>query len=103
MFESFGSYLVYFAILMIIPLWAQARVKSTYSKFSKVATSSHMSGVEVARKILDDNGLYHVKIEETKVILFNCSSNPIEYGELVLVRNHFHVGRCSFPISHTSR
>src|SRR5699024_3372645 len=69
MFESFGSYLVYFAILMIIPLWAQARVKSTYSKFSKVATSSHMSGVEVARKILDDNGLYHVKIEETKGIL----------------------------------
>jgi len=28
-----------------------------------------MSGAEVARKILDDNGLYHVSIEETKGVL----------------------------------
>ncbi|MBM7552481.1 zinc metallopeptidase [Thalassobacillus pellis] len=61
-----GSYLVYIALLLIIPLWAQSRVKSTYKKYSKVATSSYMTGAEVARKILDENGLYNVSIEETR-------------------------------------
>ncbi|GGC87404.1 zinc metallopeptidase [Thalassobacillus devorans] len=64
-----GSYLIYVAILMIIPLWAQSRVKSTYKKYSKVATSSSMTGAQVARKILDDNGLNNVAIEETRGML----------------------------------
>lgn len=61
-----GFYLIYFSVLLIIPLWAQAKVKSAYSKYSKVATSSGMTGAEVARRILDDNGLYDVKIEEVR-------------------------------------
>ncbi|MFS0672659.1 zinc metallopeptidase [Ornithinibacillus sp. 179-J 7C1 HS] len=61
-----GSYLIYIALLMIIPLWAQSRVKGTYKKYSKVSTSSMMTGAQVARKILDDNGLYDVEIRETK-------------------------------------
>ncbi|WP_181348268.1 zinc metallopeptidase [Thalassobacillus sp. CUG 92003] len=66
MFESLGSYLIYIALLLIIPLWAQSKVKSTYKKYSKVATSSYLTGREVARKILDDNGLYDVRIEEVR-------------------------------------
>lgn len=69
MFESIGGYLIYIALLMVIPLWAQSKVKSTYNKYSKKATSSSMRGVEVARKILDDNGLYDVPVEETKGVL----------------------------------
>src|SRR5690606_4222147 len=49
--------------------WAQSRVKSTYKKYSKVSTSSMMTGAQVARKILDDNGLYDVEIQETKGML----------------------------------
>ncbi|WP_026906544.1 zinc metallopeptidase [Paucisalibacillus globulus] len=64
-----GSYIIYIALLMIIPLWAQSRVKSTYKKYSKVSTSSMMTGAQVARKILDDNGLYNVEIQETKGML----------------------------------
>lgn len=63
---TFGTYLIYLALLMIIPLWAQSKVKSTYNKYSKVATSSMMTGAQVARKILNDNGLYDVEIHETK-------------------------------------
>lgn len=63
---SLGTLLIYFALLMIIPIWAQSRVKSTYQKYSKIATSSYMTGAEVARKVLDENGLYDVQIEETK-------------------------------------
>lgn len=63
---SMGVFLIYIALLMIIPMWAQMKVKSTYNKFSKVATSSYMTGAQVARKILDDNGLNNVRIEEVK-------------------------------------
>src|SRR5699024_10552196 len=63
---TLGQYLIYFAILMIVPIIAQSKVKSAYNKYSKVATSSQMTGAEVARKILDDNGLYDVQIEEVK-------------------------------------
>ena len=66
MFGGLGGYLIYIALLMIIPIWAQSKVKNTYKTYSKKATSSHMSGEEVARKILDDNGLYDVQIEETR-------------------------------------
>ncbi|WP_156289220.1 zinc metallopeptidase [Oceanobacillus salinisoli] len=61
-----AGYLIYIALLLIIPIWAQSRVKNTYRKYSKQPTSSYMTGAEVARKILDDNGLYDVTIEETK-------------------------------------
>lgn len=64
-----GAYLIYFILIMLVPLWAQSRVKNTYKKYSKVATSSMMTGAQVARKILDDNGLYDVQIEETKGML----------------------------------
>ncbi len=60
-----GMYLIYFALLMIIPLWAQSKVKSAYRKYSQVPNSTGMTGAEVARKILDDNGLYDVQIRET--------------------------------------
>lgn len=63
---SMSTYLIYFAILLILPLWAQSKVRGAYNKYSKIPTSSQMSGVEVARKILDDNGLYDVTIEQTK-------------------------------------
>lgn len=63
---SIGGYLVYFAALMIIPLWAQSKVKNAYRKYSQVANSSHLTGAQVARKILDDNGLYDVAIEEVQ-------------------------------------
>ncbi len=61
-----GVYLVYFLLLLIIPLWAQLKVKSAYSTYSKVPTSSQMTGYEVARKILDENGLYDVTVEEVE-------------------------------------
>lgn len=57
------GFLIYFILLLIIPIWAQMRVKSAYSKYSRVPSSSGMTGAQVARKILDDNGLYDVRIE----------------------------------------
>ena len=64
-----GAYLIYFALLLIIPMWAQMKVRGAYSKYSKVPISSYMTGAQVARKILDDNGLFDVRIEEVKGVL----------------------------------
>src|SRR5690625_222470 len=66
---SLGTYLIYFALLLIIPFWAQSRVKSTYNKYSRIPTATQMTGAQVARRILDDNGLYDVQIEEVKGVL----------------------------------
>ncbi|MFS0781404.1 zinc metallopeptidase [Bacillus sp. 1P06AnD] len=64
-----GSYLIYLAIIILIPIYAQAKVKGTYNKYSKVASSTGMTGAEVARRILDENGLYNVHVEETRGFL----------------------------------
>ncbi|MFC0523169.1 zinc metallopeptidase [Pontibacillus salicampi] len=61
-----GGYLIYLAFIILIPIWAQYKVKSTYKKYSKVYNHSHMTGAQVARKILDDNGLQHVNVEEVR-------------------------------------
>ncbi|MEN1969167.1 zinc metallopeptidase [Lentibacillus sp. N15] len=69
MFAGFGGYLIYIVILMAIPLLAQSKVKNTYKLYAKKPTSSQMTGAEVAQKILHDNGIYDVQIEETKGFL----------------------------------
>ena len=48
---------------MIFALVAQARVKSTFEKYDRVGTARRISGAEAARRILDRNGLYHVRVE----------------------------------------
>ncbi|KKB37652.1 zinc metallopeptidase [Bacillus thermotolerans] len=63
------GFLIYFLILILVPLWAQMKVKSTYKKYSKVAVSSGMTGAETARRILDENGLHNVKVVETQGFL----------------------------------
>lgn len=63
------SYLIYFAIIVLIPLWAQMKVKNTFARYSRVASSSNRRGAEVAREILNANGLYHVSVEEAQGFL----------------------------------
>jgi Zn-dependent membrane protease YugP len=59
------SFLIYFAVLLLLPLYAQFKVKSTYKKYAKVRSTSGMSGAQVARLILDNNGLQDVKVVES--------------------------------------
>lgn len=58
-----GGYLIYFVLIMIIPLWAQMRVKGTFSKYAKVRNNQGITGFDAARRILDHNGLYTINIE----------------------------------------
>jgi len=62
----------YFLLLipaLLLGLYAQMRVRSTYSKYSSVEASSRMSAGRMARKLLDRAGLSHVRIESIPGLL----------------------------------
>src|SRR4051812_33619128 len=46
-----------------ITIYAQIKVKSAFYHWSQVSAKSGYTGLEVARNILDRNGLYHVRVE----------------------------------------
>jgi len=48
---------------IILAIWAQMRVSSTYKKYSKISSIRGTTGVEVAKYLLQHNGLSDVKIE----------------------------------------
>jgi Zn-dependent membrane protease YugP len=51
--------------VMLLSLFASIKVKSTFSKYSKIASASGMTGAEVATQILRRNGLTNVSVTET--------------------------------------
>ncbi|MDN7244041.1 zinc metallopeptidase [Planococcus shenhongbingii] len=63
------SFIVYFILLLIIPMWAQFKLKRTYGKYSKVRSTSGITGAQVARTILDNNGLSDIKVVESRGML----------------------------------
>lgn len=69
-------FLIYLLIIIALPIYAQSKVKSAYSKYSRVRSTSGMTGAEVARLILDKNGLQDVKVVETPGVLSD-HYNPI--------------------------
>ena len=50
----------------IIVLWAQVNINNNYRNYKKVKIKKGLSGQEVARKILDANGLQNIHIVETQ-------------------------------------
>lgn len=49
-------------IFMFIGMAVQSRLKSKFTEYSQVGTSSGMSGEEIAKKMLKDNGIYDVQV-----------------------------------------
>jgi Zn-dependent membrane protease YugP len=62
-------YFVFMIPGLLLMLWAQSRVRGSYAKYSKVRNAVNMTGAQVARRVLDANGLYDVPVEPTKVEL----------------------------------
>lgn len=48
---------------LIISFWAQSKIKSTFQKYSRVQTTKGYTGAQVARMLLDANGLFDVPVE----------------------------------------
>ncbi|MGN0628134.1 MAG: zinc metallopeptidase [Oscillospiraceae bacterium] len=63
-------YIDYYYIILIVPallfgLWAQSRVNSAYSKYSRVGNMRGYTGADAARMVLEQNGIYDVTIRRT--------------------------------------
>lgn len=69
------QYLLYFAAIGLV-FWAQAKVKGSYDRYSRIATSSRMNGAQVARQILDDNGLSDVAVKVSKNSMLSDHYDP---------------------------
>ncbi|MDN4075786.1 zinc metallopeptidase [Fictibacillus sp. CENA-BCM004] len=76
-------------IAFAISLWAQFKVKGNFKKWSQVEAHSGRTGAEIARSILDDNGLYDVPVEPVRGTLTDHYdpvskvvrlSEPVYYG-----------------------
>ena len=77
-------YIVYFAVVLLLPLYAQMKVKSTYNNFSKVASQRGMTGAQVARMILDQHGLTDVRVVPTQGVLsdhYNPATKTVALSE----------------------
>ena len=87
----FGSYSFDWTILLVLPgfiisVIAQIKVSSTFDKYSKMTTARGLSGYGAARRILDANGLSHVKIEQVRGNLtdhYDPRANVIRLSESV--------------------
>jgi len=57
--------ILFYMLIIVIPLIAQVRISGSYSRYKKEKNSSGLTGFEVARKILDKNGLEDIYVVET--------------------------------------
>ncbi len=79
-------YFIFVVPAVILSLWAQGHVNSTYRKYSQYGTYSRMTGYEAARRILDANGLRNVRIERVSGTLtdhYDPRTNVIRLSDQV--------------------
>ena len=64
--DHIGIYIILYLAILLLPLLAQINVSSTFKKYSRIPNSRGLTADQVARMILDANGLQHVRIEHVK-------------------------------------
>lgn len=87
---------IFIFIALGVSFWAQFRVKGTFSKWSHVPTKTGRSGGEVARRILDENGLGHIPIE---VVRGTLSDHYDPIHKVVRLSESVYYGRSIASIS----
>lgn len=78
----------YFLVIIsfLVALWASFNVKSTFKKYSSVMNHRGYTAEQIARMILDQNGLHHVSVERVNGHLtdhFDPSSNVVRLSDSV--------------------
>jgi len=64
-----SNWLLYIGVPLIIGIWAQIRVSSAFSRWSKVRDSANITGAECAREILQAAQIQDVDVVETNDFL----------------------------------
>ena len=60
------EFLAYLIVPLLLGLWAQWKVKSTFGRWSQVGSLSGVTGEEAARRLLRAEGITDVAIEPTE-------------------------------------
>ena len=50
-------------VTMVLGFAAQAYINSSYKKYSRVRNGTGLTGAQIARRMLDENGLYDVQVQ----------------------------------------
>jgi uncharacterized protein len=69
MLGGYGLYILISLPALLLGLWAQSRVRSSFNKYSQVRTGRGIAGAQAARLVLDANGLHHVNVEQVQGFL----------------------------------
>src|SRR5213080_3214651 len=64
-----SHWLLYIGVPLIIGIWAQIRVSSAFSRWSKVRDSANITGADCAREILQAAQIHDVDVVETNDFL----------------------------------
>lgn len=75
---------------VVLSLLASARVKTTFSKYSRIRSMSGMTGAQAAEKILNSQGIYDVNIQRVAGSLtdhYNPSNKTLNLSESVYSSN----------------
>lgn len=68
-YSSYFTYLLFALPALLLGLYAQAKVKSAFNKYSREKNYTGLTGSQVARRMLDFNGLRDVRVEPTNGML----------------------------------
>ena len=56
-------YLIFFIIPLVLGFAVQGYINSSYRKYSNIANEVGMTGAQIARRMLDENGLQNVEVQ----------------------------------------
>lgn len=62
----YSSYIIFVLPALLFAGYAQMKITSTFNKYLRVSSNTGMTGSQIARLILDRNGLYDVHIEQVR-------------------------------------
>ncbi len=83
---GYFNYLIFMLPAIVVSMWAQFKVKSTFSKYSSVLSKSNVTGASAAKKVLENGNVEDISIEPIEGDLtdnFNPKSKSISLSSSV--------------------
>lgn len=84
-----SSWLIFVLPAMLFAAYAQMKIKSSFNKYSKVPNAYGYTGAQVARMILDKNGLNNIRVESVGGTL---SDHYDPRNGIIRLSNHVYSG-----------
>lgn len=66
---SDSTYFILIFPAILLAMFAQFRVKNAYYKYSRVDSMTGLTGAQVAKRILERNGIYDVRVQQTPGVM----------------------------------